>query len=98
MSLKKTTKDYCEITRIIYLVEPKIINSPFDYAVLCLFKSLYVYSEKETSLNAIQNIIDFKKQFKNEPLMKEVVIETVKTTCKNINNYNLYKQFIENFQ
>lgn len=95
---EKTTKDYCEITRIIYLVEPKIINSPFDYAVLCLFKSLYVYSEKETSLNAIQNIIDFKKQFKNEPLMKEVVIETVKTTCKNINNYNLYKQFIENFQ
>lgn len=93
-----TTNDNEEICRIINIVEPEMQYSLFDTAVLNLFKSIHIYHDEERLIVSIKNIIDFEEYFSNESIMKEVVIETVKTACKSINNYNLYKQFIENFQ
>ena len=93
----KTTEDNIEIQRIISIVEPKIKNSPFDKVILNLFKTKYL-DDTDKTLDNINDIIKFKEYFLNEPIMKEIIIETIKECCINVNNYNLYKYFIENFQ
>lgn len=97
--INKTTKNLHEINRIINIVDCNSMNSTtFHLKLLQLFKNIYINYSFPKTIESANTLLQYKQLFMSEPLMKSIILNTIKDECSKNNQLQLYYEFVQKFQ